>query len=322
MSVECALYEHGRRRTAELELRDACEEAREPGRFVWIDLYEPTAEEFAATRDEFSLHELAVEDALKAHQRPKLERYGDVLFLVLKSACYLDREEEVEFGEILAFAGESFLITVRHGSGTDLGDLRARLDGEEQHTRIGSMAALHALLDKVVDDYEPVVDGLSTDVEQVEEQIFSAGGPASQRIYKLGRETLEFSRAVSPLLVPVERLARGEFERIDESLHTYFRDVYDHLVRVSQQAEALHELLQNLLQANLTRVTVRQNEDMRKISAWVAIVAVPTMIAGIYGMNFEHMPELHWRFGYPLALALMGLICGGLYVRFKRAGWL
>jgi magnesium transporter len=322
MSVECALYEHGRRHAVELPLDQACEQAREPGHFVWIDLFQPTEEEFAATRDEFSLDPLAVEDALEAHQRPKLERYGDVLLLVLKTANWLEREEDIEFGEILAFAGQSFLITVRHGAATELIGLRDRLDAEEQHTKMGPMAALHALLDLVVDDYEPVIAGLSEDVDEVEAQIFTEGGGATKRIYALGRETLEFTRAVAPLIAPVERLATGSVSDVEESLQSYFRDVQDHLMRMNAQVDAMHELLGNLLQANLTHVTVRQNEDMRKISAWVAIAAVPTAIAGIYGMNFEHMPELRWHLGYPGVLVLMAIVCGFLWTRFKKAGWL
>jgi magnesium transporter len=322
VSVECALYEHGRRCDAELPLHDACEEARQPGHFVWIDLYEPSADEFSETADEFSLHPLVVEDVLEAHQRPKLERQGDLLLLILKTACYDDDAEEVEFGEIAAVAGESFLITVRHGSGTGVDDLRARLDEEEAHTRMGPPAALHALLDKVVDEYEPVVEGLAGDLDEVEEQLFTFTGGATERIYKLGRESLEFSRAVSPLVEPVAKLAHGELDGVDESLRSYYRDVYDHVTRIHNQADAMHELLQNLLQANLTQVTVRQNEDMRKISAWVAIAAVPTLLAGVWGMNFEHMPELGWEVGYPAAVTLMLTVCGFLYTRFKRAGWL
>ena len=321
MSVACALYEDGRRHADDLPLDQACEQAREPGRFVWIDLFEPTPSEFEATREEFSLDPLAVEDALEAHQRPKLERYDDVLFLVLRTAQWLEDEEDIEFGEILAFAGDAFLITVRHGRTTDLIGLRERLDAEEQHTSMGPMAALHALLDLVVDDYEPVIEGLSADVDEVEEQIFTEGGGATKRIYALGRETLEFTRAVTPLVAPVERLAAGGMG-VDDTLRSHFRDVHDHLLRMNAQVEAMHELLGNLLQANLTHVTVRQNEDMRKISAWVAILAVPTATAGVYGMNFEHMPELKWELGYPAVLTFMAVACFVLWTRFKKAGWL
>ena len=324
MIVECAVYEDGRRREGDLALEEACEAASEDGAFVWIGLFEPTEEEFRAIRTEFSLHPLAVEDALAAHERPKLERYGDTLFLVLKTAAYDDEREEINVGEIMVFVGSGFLITVRHGSASELSDVRSRLENDEEHLRRGTMTALHAILDKVVDDYEPVVLGVQTDVDEVEERLFggAGSGEATGRIYKLGREVLEFSRAVSPLLPAVEKLAGGRVEGVDDELQSYFRDVFDHLVRVHQQVDGFHELLGSLLQANLTQVTVQQNSDMRRISAWVAILAVPTMIAGIYGMNFEHMPELKWELGYPAVLLVIGVACSVLYAKFKKAGWL
>jgi magnesium transporter len=317
--VECAVYQDGRRRAGALPLDQACEAGQEPGAFVWVGLVEPTADEFEAMRREFALHPLAVEDALSAHERPKLERYGDMTFVVLKSAEYRDEAEEVRFGQVMVFVGESFVITVRHGEGADLAAVRRRVEGDPAALRRGTAGALHAIVDAVVDGYEPVVTGLQNDVDEAEQELF--GGSSSQvtvRIYKLGREVLGFSRAVAPLVAPVEHLVRQG----DEELRSYFRDVYDHLVRINQQVEAMHELLSSLLQANLTQVSVRQNEDMRKISAWVAILAVPTMIAGIYGMNFEHMPELRWELGYPAVLTVIAVICTGLYVRFKRSGWL
>ena len=322
MIVDCAVYEEGRRRAVDLSLKDACEAASQPGAFVWIGLFEPTPQEFESIRSEFSLHPLAVEDALSAHERPKLEHYGDSKFLVLKTATYDDEQETVHIGEIMCFVGEGFLITVRHGKAPELSDVRARMEDEAERLKFGTMAALHAILDKVVDDYEPVVAGLQTDVDQVEQQLFGEGGEATSRIYKLGREVLLFSRAVQPLLAPVGALTEGRAGAMDDALRDYFRDVMDHLVRVNQQVDAYHELLGNLLQANLTQVTVRQNNDMRKITAWVAIIAVPTMIAGIYGMNFDHMPELKWRLGYPMVLTVIVVACTTLYVRFRKAGWL
>ena len=323
MIVECAVYEEGLRRPGELELQDACEAGQEPGAFVWIDLYEPTEDEFAALRDEFGLHPLAVEDALSAHERPKLEHYGDIGFLVLRTACYDDAREDIDFGEITVFAGEDFVVTVRHGFATDLGELRERLEHEPESLRRGANGVVHAVVDKVVDDYEPVVAGLQTDIDEVEDGLFESSGSSTRRIYRLGREVLEFSRAVQPLVEPVRRLARGDLPGGDGTdLQRYFRDVQDHVERVDAWVTAQRELLSNLLQANLTQVTIAQNSDMRKISAWVAIVAVPTMIAGIYGMNFEHMPELEWRFGYPAVLAVIVVVCSFLYTRFKRSGWL
>jgi magnesium transporter len=325
--VECAVYEDGERRAGELELSDACEAAQEPGAFVWIDLFEPTQGEFRALREEFGLHPLAVEDALLAHERPKLERYDDVAFLALKTVVYDDAEEEVRIGEVLLFAGEAFVITVRHGEGTVLDAVRERVEGDPDVLRRGAAGTLHAVLDHVVDAYEPVVRGLQADIDEVENALFSSGGgDSTRRIYKLGREVLEFSRAVQPLVEPVMRLANREGAAgagdIDEDLQRYFKDVEDHVVRIDQWVASQRDLLSNLLQANLTQVTIGQNADMRRISAWVAIVAVPTAVAGIYGMNFEHMPELRWTLGYPSVLLFIAAVCSVLYWRFKKAGWL
>jgi magnesium transporter len=323
--VECAVYKDGCREPGKLPLDHACEAGQEEGAFTWIGLYEPTAEEFEAITEEFNLHPLAVEDALSAHQRPKLERYGDMVFLVLKTAHYDDEHESILVGEIMVFAGDGFVITVRHGDGSELGEVRKTLEADPEHLKRGEMAAVHAILDRVVDDYEPVVDGLDEDVAQVERQLFAGEGGGEDptaRIYKLGREVLTFSRVASPLITPAEVLAGGKVDVIDEELRAYFRDVHDHLYRVRQQVEGFHELLSSLLQANLAQVTVRQNNDMRRISAWVAILAVPTGVAGIYGMNFEHMPELKWQYGYPFALGLIVVFCAILYWRFRKAGWL
>jgi magnesium transporter len=321
--VECAVYEDGHRREGEVPLQDACAAGQEDGAFVWVGLHEPTADEFDSMQREFSLHPLAVEDALTAHERPKIEHYGDMTFVVLKTAKYVDETEEVVFGQVMVFVGESFVITVRYGEPSGLAEVRTRMEEEPDQLRRGTAGALHAIIDKVVDDYEPVVAGLQTDVDQVEAELFGgATGAVTVRIYKLGREVLQFTRAVGPLIAPVDHLVRADVPGTNVEMKSYFRDILDHLMRINQQTEAMHELLSNLLQANLTQVSVRQNEDMRKISAWVAIAAVPTMIAGIYGMNFEHMPELTWRFGYPAALLVMLTICLSLYWRFKRAGWL
>jgi magnesium transporter len=243
--------------------------------------------------------------------------------VVLKTARYVDHEEVVEFGEILIFLGRGFIITVRHGEASSLHDVRLRLEKQPELLNCGTGAVLHAILDRVVDDYQPAIDGLAQDIEEVEAQVFSGSShnPA-ERIYKLKREVLEFSRAVSPLVQPVQQLASGAFELVHSEVQTYFRDVEDHLLRANEQVEGFRDLLTSVLSANLTQVGVRQNEDMRKISAWVAILAVPTLIAGVYGMNFDHMPELRWTFGYPLAIGLMLVICTGLYRYFRSSGWL
>jgi magnesium transporter len=323
MIVDCAVYEEGQRRDGEVPVHEAMEACREPGAFTWIGLYEPTEEEFDSIRREFDLHELAVEDAIHAHQRPKLEVYGDMVFIVLKTARYVDPEEVVRLGEILIFLGHDFIITVRHGEASELRDVRHGLEEDPELLAHGPGAVLHAIVDKVVDDYSPALIGLGDDIDEIENQVFSdeRANPA-QRIYRLKQEVLEFSHAVGPLVDPVDHLAKGRYEVIHPEVRTYFRDVNDHLLRTHEQLESYRDMLTSVLSANLAQVTVRQNEDVRRISAIVAILAVPTMIAGIYGMNFEHMPELGWTFGYPLVLAVMAVICFSLYRYFRRVGWL
>jgi magnesium transporter len=323
MIVDCAVYEEGRRLAGEHSLREAVQACEHNDAFVWLGLYEPTPEELDSVRREFGLHELAVEDALHAHQRPKLEAYDDTLFVVLKPARYIDSDEVVQAGEIHVFVSSSFVVAVRHGEASALKDARKRLEHRRDLLAAGTGGVLYAIVDKVVDDYEPVVEGVANDIQEIEQQVFSANrdNPA-ERIYKMEREVLEFSRSVTPLTPAVDRLARGHFDLIDEDLHEYFRDVHDHLLRVGQRIDGFRDLLSSALQANLTQVSVRQNEDMRKITAWVAILAVPTAVAGIYGMNFKHMPELQWTFGYPLVLGVTLVICLILYRRFRRSGWL
>ena len=323
MIVDCAIYKQGERRVGAASLEQAYEASRSGEAFVWIGLYEPSPDEFDAIQREFDLHELAVEDAINAHQRPKLEVYGDTIFVVLKTARYVDPEEVVELGEILIFIGEGFIITVRHGEASSLHDVRLTLEEDHERLACGPGAVLHAILDRVVDDYQPAADGLGQDIDEVESQVFSSArqNPA-ERIYKLKREVLEFSRGVAPLIEPAERLASGHFDMVRPEIQTYFRDVADHLMRVNEQIESYRDLLTSVLSANLTQVGVRQNEDMRKISAWVAIAAIPTAVAAIYGMNFKHMPELGWTLGYPAVIVLMVLLCSLLYWRFRRAGWL
>jgi magnesium transporter len=294
-----------------------------PGSFVWIGVYEPTAEEFDSLTREFELPPLAVEDAIEAHERPKLDVYGDMLFIVLKTARYVDPDEVVKLGELLVFLGPDYIITVRHGEGGSPAAARRALEADPERMRSGPSAALHAILDSVVDDYAPTIDGLQNDIDEVEEELFSNRRVnLAERIYRLQREVLEFRRGVTPLIDPVDRLARGQYMAIHPGTRDYFSDVRDHLVRARDQLDGLRDLLAGSLQANLAQVGVRQNEDMRRISAWVAIIAVPTAVAGIYGMNFRHMPELKWELGYPAALLLMAAICAFLYVRLKRAGWL
>ena len=323
MIVDCAIYEHGVRRDGKVELGHAYDERHQAGKFVWIGLYEPTEEEFDSLRREFALHPLAVEDAIHAHQRPKLEVYDDMVFLVLKTARYVDPTEVIQLGEVLVFIGADFIITVRHGEATNLHPVREALDANPERLRHGPGAVLHAILDRVIDDYVPAIEGLEHDIEEVEEQLFSGErvNPA-ERIYRLQREVLGFRKATAPLVEPMERLARGHYELIHPEIRDYFRDVNDHLIRAREQLDAMRDLLSSSLQANLAQVAVRQNEDVRRISAWAAILAVPTMIAGLYGMNFTNMPELGWRFGYPLTIAVIAGACFTVWRYFRRIGWL
>jgi magnesium transporter len=323
MIVDCAVYQDGERRDGAVKLHDAYEACRSDGVWTWIGLYEPTEDEFDSIKREFDLHELAVEDAINAHQRPKLEIYDDMLFVVLKTARYIDSIEVVEFGEILVFLGEDYIITVRHGEGSALHDVRLQLEKDREHLAKGPGTVLHAIMDRIVDDYSPALAGLNVDVEQVEEEVFSGrrSNPA-QRIYYLKREVLQFIRATAPLINPLDRLAAGHYAQVHPEVTAYFRDVNDHILRVHETLEGMRDLLTSVLAANMSQVGVRQNEDMRKISAWVAIAAVPTMIAGIYGMNFDHMPELRWELGYPAVVVVMLMVCSTLYWRFRKAGWL
>ncbi len=323
MIVDCAVYKEGRRLPGDFTPEAAFQKSRNDDAFVWIGLHEPTGEEFEEVRREFDLHELAVEDAIKAHQRPKLESYDDSLLLVLKPGRYVDTKEVVELGEILIFLGPGFIVVVRHGATAGLQEARRSLEARPEFLALGPSAALHAIVDRVVDDYGPVVLGLEQDIDQVEETVFSGERTnPTERIYYLKREVIEFRRATAPLLNPLNHLATRTMPHVNEDVQEYFRNVYDHLLRVNEQVEGFRDLLTSVLEANLTQVSVRQNEDMRKISAWVAIAVVPTMIAGIYGMNFEYMPELQATFGYPAVLGFMALACSALYIFFKRRTWL
>jgi magnesium transporter len=318
--VDCAVYEDGCRRAGDLPLTDAGEAARSDGSFVWVGVYEPSEEEFDAVRREFDLHELAVEDAVDAHQRPKVELYGNTMLVVLKTVRYVDESDDLETGEILLFINRDFVVTVRHGQ-SRLHDVRLEIENRPDLLRYGTGAVLYAIVDRIVDDYEPVVQAVEVDIQEVEHDMFSPErtNPA-ERIYAMEREVLDLHRAVTPLAPAIDKLARGEF--VHPELRTYFRDVHDHLLRQVGRIEGFRDLLSSALQANLTQATVRQNEDMRRISAWVAILAVPTGVAAIYGMNFTDMPELQWRFGYPAVLILIVCISGFLYWRFRRSGWL
>ncbi|MDN0194918.1 magnesium and cobalt transport protein CorA [Streptomyces sp. S.PNR 29] len=329
--VNCVTYREGVRAPADGDLVDAVERVRKRGDgFVWLGLHEPTDQEFAGIADLFDLHPLAVEDAIEAHQRPKLERYGETLFAVFKTVCYVEHEEltatseVVNTGEIMVFVGQDFVITVRHGRHGSLGPLREELESDPQQLAKGPSAVLHAIADHVVDDYLTVIDSVQADIDQVETDVFAEAGARADpgRIYQLKRELLELKRAVVPLGRPLEDLATRPIRVVDPEIQAYFRDVRDHLLRATEQIAAFDELLNSILQAHLAQVTVAQNEDMRKITAWAAIVAVPTMVCGVYGMNFDHMPELHWRYGYGMVIGVISVACLALYRGFRRNGWL
>jgi magnesium transporter len=324
--VDCAHYKDGERQhegKLELDQAAACTSG-EWGDFVWLGLFEPSAEELHEVAERFGLHELAVEDAERAHQRPKLEDYDDSYFIVLKTARYDEAEEQVHFGEVHLFVARNYAISVRHGEASDLGPARKRLEERPELLRLGPASVVWAILDKVVDDYTPVAQGIEDDIEEVEAQVFDEDvEQPTRRIYFLKREVIEFHRAVGPLLPPLETLESGGVSRaIDEELRRFFRDVADHARRVDEQVNSQRELLTSALEANLALVSVRQNDVIKEISSWAAIITVPTFIASVYGMNFEHMPELRWRIGYPLSLVTMVVAVFVLYRFFTRIGWL
>ena len=326
MIVDSALYRGGARVPLPCDKDDLTavrEATTADGDFVWVGMYEPSGDELERVAEAFDLHPLAVEDALHAHQRPKLERYDDGIFLVLKTLWYVDEEDAVETGEINLFVGRDFVVSVRHGEGTELSSTRLGLEGRAAVLGHGPSSVVYAIVDRVVDTYEEVVGQLEIDVDEVEASVFSPQRTQdSRRIYILKRELSEVRRAVNPLKEPMKRFATGSVPAVTQEAAPFFRDVADHLTRVSEAAESLDGLLSTAFDAHLARISVEQNEDMRKISAWVAIAAVGTLVAGIYGMNFTHMPELHWRLGYPFALALMVVASIVLYRWFKKSGWL
>ncbi len=326
MIVDNALYHSGKRVPLGTDDDQSLGHARvpcDPGDFQWIGIHDPSPDELELIARTFDLHPLAVEDAGDSHQRPKLERYGDTLFLVLKTLWYVDEEDAVETGEINMFVGKDFIVTVRHGQGIDLAASRRDLEHRAKVLEHGPMAVLYAICDRVVDEYEKVGEALEEDVDEVEESVFSeARTDDSNRIYVLKREIAEVRRAVLPLREPMRKFAMGAHEGIKAETATYFRDVADHLQRVSEVIDNLDTLLSTAFDAHLARISVQQNEDMRKISAGAALVVVPTLVAGVYGMNFDHMPELHWTYGYPFSLLLMFGASAFLFWFFKRSGWL
>jgi magnesium transporter len=326
--VDCAVYVDGRRQ-APVAPEHALRAAAGLGGFVWLGLYEPTEDELTAISERYGLHPLAVEDAVYAHQRPKLEHYDDALFMVLKTARYVEHEqltatsEVVDTGEVMVFLGANYVITVRHGEHSGLTELRARLEEQRDLLCLGPAAVLYAVADLVVDTFVEVANGVTEDVDELEASVFSPERTDDiGRLYQLKRELMALRKAVSPLEVPLQKLAERQIDVVPDTMRSYFRDVQDHAIRVRDQVSGLDELLSSILQASLARTTLADNEDMRKISAWAGIIAVPTAIAGIYGMNFRFMPELGWRYGYPLVLLVIVVACFLLHRGFKRNGWL
>lgn len=340
--VDNAVYDDGQRCEAPESLETTYELLRERSAdgspcLAWIGLYRPDEQEIASVAAEFGLHELAVEDAVCAHQRPKLERYGNTLFVALRPARYVDPTEVVEVGELHVFVGEDFVVTIRHAAEPDLGQVRQRLEAEPQLLKLGPQAVLYAILDRIVDDYLPVLHGLRNDIDEIEDQVFRGEAAVSRRIYQLSREVIEFERACEPLLDVLQTLISGFGEnRVDVELQRQLRDVQDHATHVVERVDAFRQLLGNILTVNstmvaqrqneettkLTQASLAQNEEVKRISSWAAIIFAPSMVGTVYGMNFTYMPELKWRFGYPMAIGLMLLASVLLYLGFRRRGWL
>lgn len=324
MIVDKAVYREGLRH----ECGDPSDEldrlrSSESGDFLWIGLKDPTTEEFDEYNGELNLHPLAVEDALHGDQRPKIDLYEGSTLVVLKTLHYVESTSDVETGELMIFVGDRFVLTVRYGEVNPLAGVRHRLEASPERLRLGPLSVLHAVMDHIVDTYRAVDTELGRDLEDIEEAVFDGDrGVAGTEIYRLKREVLEFKRGAVPLVDPLRRLLNEARALIPKKLRPFYADVLDHLLQVCDHAESYDRLLSDILSAHLAQQGLRQNEDMRRISAWVAIVAVPTMVAGIYGMNFENMPELHWHYGYHTVLGVMVLTSVVLYVRFRRAKWL
>jgi magnesium transporter len=328
--VNCGIYRDGTRVPGRWTHTDAIAEVREHNDgFVWIGLHEPDGEQIKGIAETFGLHELAVEDAVQAHQRPKLDRYDDTLFMVLKTVRFVEHEsphttnEIVETGELMAFLGKDFIVTVRHGNHSGLASLRAELDKEPERLKVGPAAVLHAIADRIVDSYLDVSERFEDDIETMETTIFAPRTLVSaEQIYMMKREVLELRRAVTPLANPLRRLAEGYTPLVPEQVRSYFRDVDDHLTTVTERVMAFDEMLNTLIDATLAKITLQQNTDIRKITAWAAIISIPTMVVGVYGMNFDFMPELRWKFGYPLVLLLIVGVCTWLYRVLRKNRWL
>jgi len=321
--VACVAYAEGRRVRA-VAIPDISEALKELGVFVWVGLHDPSPELLQQIQKEFGLHDLAVEDAQVAHQRPKLEQYGDSVFVVLRPAILASDQERIELGETHLFLGPRYIVSIRHGDTPGYAAVRTRCESTPALLAKGPGFVLYAVMDFIVDHYFPVLDTLGDQLESLEDEIFSEtfDRKTVQRIYDLKRNLVEVKRAVSPLVDVCNRLVRFDMPLIPEDTRPYFRDVYDHAIRINEHVDTLRELLTGALEAHLSLTAVAQNDAMKKLAGWAAIIGVPTMVAGVYGMNFKFMPELEWRYGYPAVMAGLAVVCGFLYSRFKRSGWL
>jgi magnesium transporter len=323
MIMDNVIYVDGRRAEEPGSLEETYEAVRQRRGVAWIALYKPTEEEFGSVAGEFGLHPLAVEDPIKAPLRTKFEHYEGTLFLVLKAARYLDESETVEFGEVDIFVGENFVVMVLRGEPAALAPMRERLEGDPELLGRGPEAILYAIIERAVDGYAPVVAGLENDIDEIETEVFSGNAGVSRRIYELLREVIEFQRATEPLPGILDRLiSGGEAPEVDAEVQKYLHVVHDQALRITERVEGFRQLLQNILSVNLTGASIAQNDQVKKISAWAAILFAPTLIGTVYGMNFDYMPELHWTFGYPFAMVLMLMVSVTLYLVFKRRGWL
>ncbi|MES2772591.1 MAG: magnesium/cobalt transporter CorA [Bacteroidota bacterium] len=321
--INCAAYQDGRR-VGNVDLHHIDETLATPGQFVWVGLHEPTEQTLELLQTKFGLHDLAIEDAHMAHQRPKIEKYDGTLFVVLRTAQINKTNQKIEFGETHFFVGSQFLVTVRHGSTISYADVRSRCESMPQQLSKGQGFALYAVMDSIVDQYFPVVEALEEGLLAIEEKIFNdkPTRQTTEDIYNLKRQLLEVKRAVSPLIDICNRLARFDIRLISEETQTYFRDIYDHSLRINEMVDHAHELLNTAMEANFSLLSISQSEVNKKFAGWAAIIAVPTMVAGFYGMNFKFMPELQWQYGYPTVVMCTIALCFIIYSLFRRSGWL
>ncbi len=323
MIVDSALYQNGKRVSGPADISDVVDIARTSGGFVWLGLAEPTHTEFEHVVGELNFHPLAVEDAVHAQQRPKIEEYGGLTFFTFKSVFYDESNSAISTGELICFVEKEFIVIVRHGEGTPLVTVRQEIEAKPEFLKLGPFAVLHAVVDRVIDEYISIATELENDVINLETKVFSGKRQTfSQEIYFLKRELIEYRHAIEPLVIPLQKLVSETYTQTPDALKPFFRDTLDHLLRTCEHASGMDSLLTTALQADLAHVQVRQNEDVRKISAWVALAAAPTMIAGIYGMNFKFMPELSWKYGYPLVLGVVTSLSALLLYKFRKAKWL